>query len=221
MSGVELRRKEKKAAFEIPKCGKVKIQDDLFGHNPVTETVRKLRPEILCHPNIPKPLHGIAPRVIFGQRWWDVERKKCYEKAGQKCEACGTARADAWPNWWLEAHEEYEMDYGIFRFVGLVCLCPACHRFIHSGLRSVMVASRRLSQRTNAQIEAHCRSVLMNHDQMEKWENRHDYDAPSWGGFRMMIDGKFYGPSSASIGAWEAGAWREWRPVETTNPRDL
>jgi len=214
-------RQKKKAGFEIPKSSEVKIQSDLFGHTPTVPTAMKLRPEILCHPNIPKPLHGIAPRVIFGQGWWDVERKKCYEKAGQKCEACGTARADAWPNRWLEAHEEYEMDYGIFRFVGVVCLCPACHRFIHSGLRSVLVEARRMSRITNASIEMYCEDILKQNDLMDRWLARHDYYAPKWGDHRMLIDGKFYGPSSTDLNGWMDGEWKNWTVVETTNPRDL
>lgn len=174
-----------------------------------------MKPEILTHPNIPKPLHGIAPRVIYGDKWWDVERKKCYEVAEQKCEACGTPRQQAWPNRWLEAHEEYTIDGAISTFVGLVCLCPACHKFIHSGLRSVLVTSRRMSVMTDAKIQAHGETILEENGLYMAWLNRHHQSKSyQWSDYKMVIGGVAYGPSSKCYNDWQAGNWRNWKPPQ-------
>lgn len=177
------------------------------------------KPEILTHPNIPKPLHGIAPRVIKGSEWWDVERKKCYEKAGQKCEACGTKRHDAWPNRWLEAHEEYQRtSAGLFEFKNLVCLCPACHKFIHSGLRSVLVSVGKMTEEMNDRIQDHGISVLAEAGLMKEWSERHGSNDCEWDGYRMVLNGEFYGPSSRSFRHWKAGEWKNWVPLPSKEP---
>ena len=46
-----------------------------------------LKPEILIHPHIPKPLHGISPRSIMGKDWWDRERQRVYKSTNFHCAA--------------------------------------------------------------------------------------------------------------------------------------
>lgn len=86
--------------------------------------------------NIARPLHGLAPRTIMGNYEWGKIRKACYEAANNHCEICGVAlgtkRGDPLMR---QAHELYHYDYTemVARFERPICLCSACHAFIHSG----------------------------------------------------------------------------------------
>lgn len=88
---------------------------------------------LLTMPNVPRPLHGLPPRVIMGKTAWDFVRKNCYYRAGYKCEICGEDFADIKPRY--AAHELYSYDYekqeGVFE--RCVAICAKSHDFIHSG----------------------------------------------------------------------------------------
>ncbi len=94
---------------------------------------------ILADFNIPKPLHGLNPRTIKGQGWWDEQRCKAYKKHNYHCWACGTHKSNGLvkDRLWLEAHEQYnyiiDKGKGVLTLREIVALCPACHNFIHSG----------------------------------------------------------------------------------------
>ena len=101
-----------------------------------------LKPEILTHPNIPKPMHGLSPRTIEGEDWWNKIRQEVYAKYDYHCIACGTPKKEVLGhNKWLEAHEFWDIDYykGICKIKSIEPLCPYCHNFIHSGrLRMIL-----------------------------------------------------------------------------------
>jgi hypothetical protein len=105
-------------------------------------SVMKLRPELLQQPNIPKPLHGVNPRVIMGKDMWDATRKEVYKRQDQRCACCGVHRSEAKYHNWIECHESYSVDpvSGVMVIDELVALCHACHNFIHSGRLVSVVA---------------------------------------------------------------------------------
>jgi hypothetical protein len=114
-------------------------------------------PSLLQHPTIPKPLHGLNPRTIKGQSWWDSQRKKAYAKYDYRCWACGVHKLDAKIHRWLEGHEYYDIDYdkGRSLFIDVVALCPACHSFIHNG--------RLLSMVDQGQVGIHSARTVISH----------------------------------------------------------
>jgi hypothetical protein len=91
------------------------------------------RANLLIHPNVPKPLHKMAPRLLKGSTWWNVTRKESYAKHDMHCYSCGL------PQTRLEAHEAYDIDYtnGRVELDEIVALCNLCHAFIHSNLLMV------------------------------------------------------------------------------------
>lgn len=95
----------------------------------------KRKPEILLCPRTPEPLHGVVPRVILGQTWWNKTRREAYASTNFRCEACGVHKDKAKSKQWLEGHELYDIDYqnGTSVYVRTVPLCHYCHNYIHSG----------------------------------------------------------------------------------------
>lgn len=166
-------------------------------------------PTILLHPNIPKPLHGVAPRVILGNIWWDKVRQAAYASTSYRCAACGVPKQIADYHQWLEAHEIYDFDYpkGLLTFVHAVPLCHACHNYIHSGRMSMMVRSGEMQ-------ESKMENILKRGDALTKGLRRPSppKSIAAWQDFRMEIMGFQWGPSTRNYGEWIDGQWKLWKP---------
>ena len=118
-------------------------------------------PKILTHPNIPKPLHGLSPRVLKGDDWWDETRQEAYASTDYRCIACGVHKENAKGPKWLEAHEYWDIDYikGICSVSKIIPLCHYCHNFIHSG-RLYAISGHQKSTKECVEILEHGFSIL-------------------------------------------------------------
>jgi len=170
---------------------------------------------ILCHPNIPKPLHGVNPRTIYGKDWWDKQRQIAYASTDYHCLACGVHKSRAKFHRWLEAHEFYLFDYkrGRITFDHLVPLCHACHNYIHDGRMQMMVDRDDMSEEKYSAILEHGDTVIKQAGLMGKRNQRHKLTSGVvWSQWRMVVDGKEYGPSTQTLQEWMMGMWRDWKP---------
>lgn len=70
---------------------------------------------------------------------WDLIRKKSYKKAGNKCEICGDVGQNQGVRHSVECHEIWEYDDANKRqvLIGLISLCPYCHKVKHPGLAQI------------------------------------------------------------------------------------
>lgn len=80
---------------------------------------------------IPKTAWGFNLRKILTKSQWDKVRRKCYKEAGYVCEVCGK-KGHKHP---VECHELFEFDATNRKItlVGLIALCPECHKSCHPG----------------------------------------------------------------------------------------
>lgn len=183
-----------------------------------------LVPEILCHPNVPKPLHGVAPRVIMGDGWWNRIRGLVYQKYDYRCAACGVPKHLARRFQHLEAHEFYEVDYntGIVIVKSLEPLCNYCHMFIHNGrLVNTLNTPQGASTRIAMEILRHGFNVCIENDiacfhgavdAAEYLEMPVPYDLKyytpevnpdiEWGDWKMIFQGREYYSKFKSMDEW-------------------
>lgn len=70
---------------------------------------------------------------------WNKIRKKCYDKAGHKCEVCGSDGIKQGRKHKVECHEiwQYDDDNHNQKLTGFIALCPKCHQVKHIGLAYV------------------------------------------------------------------------------------
>ncbi|PNX49307.1 MAG: hypothetical protein BV459_00205 [Thermoplasmata archaeon M11B2D] len=173
------------------------------------------RPELLLHPNIPKPMHGLNPRTVMGKSWWDDKRQTAYRKTGYRCAACGIHKSDAKYYQRLEAHEFYSFDYqrGRMELIEIVALCHSCHMFIHSGLLAIQHETGEIPKKKYDDIIAHGETILELADDASV-ENYHQLKAniveyaetgklARWSDWRLIIDGVEYEGKFKNIREWE------------------
>lgn len=182
----------------------------------------KLIPEVLTQPNVPKPLHGIAPRTIKGVTWWNKTRQEVYKTTDYHCAACGVSKADAKGHAWLEAHEYWDIDYvkGEAKIQSIIPLCHYCHNFIHSGRLSKIMGGEK-SESEVKEILAHGFNILAKNklkcfpDTLEFAENIGvdtqgvtAYDMPesdvAWSDWKLIFEGQEYKSQFANMDEWKA-----------------
>jgi len=188
-----------------------------------------IKPELLTHPNIPKPLHGINPRTIKGDIWWNEVRQIAYKKNNYCCWACGMPKSMALYHQWLEAHEEYKIDYslGSCEFIDVVALCHTCHNFIHSGRLWMLYMAGKVSKQKITDIIEYGMTILENHKlspfygtkiiqlRLKGWNDADIYQEcerlnlnnnvtnnPKWEDWHMIIDNKKYYSKFDGITSW-------------------
>jgi hypothetical protein len=58
------------------------------------------------------------------------------------------------------------------------------------------------------------RELLRKVGKLNEWDTRHDKPCRvAWQDWRMVFDGKEYGPSTPCYDDWCEGLWRFWEPV--------
>jgi hypothetical protein len=165
-------------------------------------TEKELRPELLTHPNIPKPLHGLNPRSLLGQEWWDRHRREAAAKYDYCCWACGIRGRDARYHQWLEGHEVYLYDYenGAATLSEIASLCHSCHNFIHSGRLGMLLRKKEITEEKFTDIINHGQVIL-------RENNLTPMKAPiktaPWNEWKLIVDGKEYRGRFKNYEEWE------------------
>jgi hypothetical protein len=121
---------------------------------------------------IPSCNWGINLRSVLKKTDWDIIRKKCYEKAGNKCEICGRKGK-------MHAHEkwEYNDEDHVQILNGIICLCEGCHGVKHFG-RSQIIGKKEKCIDRMMEVNGWRRSEATQHIQEAtlEWNKREGFE---------------------------------------------
>jgi hypothetical protein len=147
------------------------------------------RPELLLHPLVPPPLHGLAPRKILGDRWWDDQRHQAMSRNMYRCWACNIPKTKAKKHKWLEGHESYEIDWknGTCKLIEVVSLCHYCHNYIHKGRLEALLVYGRVEPEFVEDVIRHGDNLTAHLQQP-----RPVTQMAEWNDWVLLIDGKPY-----------------------------
>jgi hypothetical protein len=180
------------------------------GKLPLPKPAWVRRPEVLLCPNVPKPMHGMAPREVLGSKWWNQTRQQAYRSTNYHCLACGVHKLAAASRYWLEGHELYSIDYakGRMVYVETVPLCHYCHNFIHDGRLLALLDKGLLHQSKYVAILKHGDRILReaglsrpSHDERETLIA--NMEIAPWRSWRLVVFGKLYPPRYKTFEAWK------------------
>jgi len=162
----------------------------------------KVDPSILLCRQVPKPLHGVAPRVVLGAKWWNATRKEAYHSTLYHCLACGVSKHEAHYRQWLEAHEYYEVDYllGRAEYIRTVPLCHLCHNYIHCGRLQGLLDRGIIPHGKYVAVLQHGNRILR---QAKLVKSVYNGPFADWQDWRMVIYGKEYPPLCSTPEEWE------------------
>ena len=180
----------------------------------------KLQPELLTHPTIPKALHGLNPRTLKGQAWWNKTRQEAYKSTDYHCLACGVHKHSAKYHKWLEAHENYLYDYstGRVEVQSIIPLCHSCHSFIHSQRLGMLLNIGQINYNKAFSIIQHGCNILSDNNlkgfnitiQFAEYLGCTnipdsyviDYSGVSWDKWHLILDGKSYTSNFKNENEW-------------------
>lgn len=162
----------------------------------------KPRPELLIHPNIPKPMHLTTPRSILGKVWWQGQKKEAERKYNYHCAACGVHKTEAIIHQWLECHECYSINYKkhTMEFIGVVPLCHACHSFIHDGRLYRLYENKEINKRLFNRIMKHGERILKRNGLVRPIYTE---DGSFWSEWRLLLYGKKYPGQFRCYSEWK------------------
>ena len=177
---------------------------------PVEPRILFKQPLLLTHPNIPKPLHNLAPRTLMGTKEWNRLRRKAYAKNNYHCFACGIyAEYDLdkqrFKELKLHAHESYDIDYDKceMQLEYIVALCPTCHDYIHSGRMNALYDKGVLDEQDCWGIRTHGDAVLSSVEESVVDKVDSTCYISTWKKWCLILDGKKYFSKFKNFKEWE------------------
>ena len=166
----------------------------------------------------------MSPRTVKGQDWWDVTRRTAYASTDYHCLACGIHKTENRYHKWLEAHEDYDINFktGEVNIKQIIPLCHSCHNFIHSGrlqmanlvhygarsnnlgkIRDIIEHGIRICEENNLAVQYYTVDLADNLKISHKCEKLEQPDGdPDWGAWHLLLEGEKYYSKFKDINEW-------------------